>query len=59
MCLKILPVHIVNEDVLTTITAIHDVIDGARVFDSQLPRHGVINGTFGMPVKSTKNLVMV
>ena len=56
---KILPVHIVNEDVLTTITAIHDVIDGAGVFDSQLAQHGVINGTSGIPSSQKKNLVMV
>ena len=56
---KIVPVHIINEDVLTTITAIHELIDVAGVFDSQLAWHGVMNGTSGIPSSQKKNLVMV
>jgi hypothetical protein len=36
---EILPVHVVQVDVLLAVSAAHDVVDGPRIFDSQLTRH--------------------
>src|SRR6266404_2754668 len=37
---KILPVHIVQIDVLLAVPAAHDVVNGPRILDSELSRHG-------------------
>jgi hypothetical protein len=47
---EILPVHIVEEDVLAPVTAAHDVVNGAWKFDSQFSRHGDIGGETMRPV---------
>src|SRR4051794_698069 len=43
---QVLPVNVVHENILAPITAIHDVIDRARIFNSQLPGHAA-NQTIG------------
>jgi hypothetical protein len=37
---EILPVHVVQVDVLAPIAPAHYVADGAGIFDAQLSRHG-------------------
>ena len=39
---EILPIHIVQEDVLAPASPAHDMIHGPRVLDAHLPRHVAI-----------------
>jgi hypothetical protein len=36
---KVLPVHVIVEDVLAAVAPAHDMIDGTGIFDSNLPWH--------------------
>src|SRR2546423_1510492 len=46
---KAAAVEVVLENVFTTIAAIHEMVDGSRIFNPQLARHG---GGFASPPKS-------
>ena len=39
---EILPVHIVQIDVLAPVPAAHHMLDGTGKIDSDLPRHGLL-----------------
>jgi hypothetical protein len=49
---EILPVHIVQEDSFSSIPATHHVIDGSRIFESQLARHGARLDQTATPFKA-------
>jgi hypothetical protein len=37
---EIVPVHVIQKDVLTMVATAHDVINCARVLDTEFARHG-------------------
>jgi hypothetical protein len=38
---EIVPVNIIQEDILTPVSTTHDVVHRTRVFNAQLARHGL------------------
>jgi hypothetical protein len=49
---KTLTILVVLEDGFTPVTPVHDVVDGPRILDSQLARHGAKNATAPLTIKS-------
>jgi hypothetical protein len=40
---KILPIHVVQKNILLPVSAAHHVIHGSRIFNAQFSRHGPLD----------------
>src|SRR5437867_3419256 len=53
---KILPVHVVEENILAAVATVHDVVNGTWVLDTELPWHERINGAFTTSARNSSGL---